>query len=161
MSREIVRLSWCDRCDAEDRKTPATHTYTVGLVHGETRPAPRVLELCDEHDPILADVFDLLAKNSIPLDPNAKAAKPAPSPAAAVTYRGGSRIECDVCGVAMARSSLVNHIWSQHRPGETKPEPPRVCPDCRTPFDPAGMSMHRNKVHGYSAVDEAYAGLVK
>jgi hypothetical protein len=155
MSREVILASWCDRCDALERKTPATHTYTAGIVKGENRPALRIVELCDEHDPMLADLFDLLAKHSIPLDPAAlRPAEPA-RPAAR-----SERQECLVCGEPIAKGSLVVHIWSQHRAGEERPASPARCPECRKPFAPQGMGIHRNRLHGYSALDEAYAGLI-
>lgn len=155
MSREVIIASWCDRCDALERKTAATHTYTIGIVKGENRPALRVVELCDDHDPMLADLFDLLAKNSIPLDPDAlKPAAPSPAPARR------DREECRVCGAEVARSSLITHVWTQHRAGETRPAPPVRCPECRKSIPPAGMSMHRNRAHGVSALDEAYSGLI-
>jgi hypothetical protein len=156
MSREIIIASWCDRCQAADEsaRVPATHTYTLGLVSGETRPELRVLMFCDSCDPVLAEVEDLLRKNSIPLDtgrtkpvgPVAKASDPV-------------SVECLVCGAVLNRSSILSHVWSQHRPGELRTQPAR-CPDCRQPFDPAGMSMHRTKIHGWSALAAAYEGLV-
>jgi hypothetical protein len=154
MSREIIVAAWCDRCEAAERlKVPATHTYTIGLVRGESRPAPRVIELCDACDPALADVFDLVAKHSIPLD-TANPTKPpeASSPA--------EFAECLVCGSTMTRGSIVGHVWSQHRPGETKPAQPARCPVCRGSYSAAGMPMHRARAHGDYALDEAYRGLV-
>ena len=38
--RELVTNSWCDSCYLEDRtKVAAVHTFTVGAVAGESRPA--------------------------------------------------------------------------------------------------------------------------
>jgi uncharacterized C2H2 Zn-finger protein len=150
MSREIIVASWCDRCQAiDDRKEPATHTYTIGLVKGETRPALKIVELCDAHDPMLADLFDLLAKNSIPLEP-ATRAEPADD------------LACRVCGKEFtARSSTVQHVWQVHRPGEPRVgQEPARCPECRESFDPAGMRAHRSRAHGYTALDRAYDGLL-
>lgn len=148
MSREIIVASWCDRCQAiDDRKEPATHTYTIGLVKGETRPALKVVELCDAHDPMLADLFDLLAKNSIPLEP----AKKQPA----------SELECRICGREFsARTSIVQHVWQVHRPGEDRlGEQPARCPECGDSYSPDGMRRHRSRVHGYTALDAAYEGI--
>ena len=154
MSREIIVASWCDRCQAiDDRKEPATHTYTIGLVKGETRPALKIVELCDAHDPMLADLFDLLAKNAIPLEPPAKRADPADD------------LVCRVCGKEFtARTSTVSHVWNIHRTDTTRAEAmqaqPSRCPECREPFSPEGMRAHRTRAHGWTALDEAYSGLL-
>jgi hypothetical protein len=157
MSREIIIASWCDRCQAADEsaRVPATHTYTLGLVSGETRPELRVLMFCDSCDPVLAEVEDLLRKNSIPLDTGRTPATKGPA-----DVPGPARIECRVCGETMARSSILQHVWSQHRPGEKRTAQPARCPDCREVFAPAGMSMHRARAHGWSALDDAYDGLI-
>jgi uncharacterized C2H2 Zn-finger protein len=151
MSREIIVASWCDRCQAiDDRKEPATHTYTIGLVKGETRPALKVVELCDAHDPMLADLFDLLAKNSIPLEPPT-AGKRAPA----------DDLVCRVCGKEFtARTSTVQHVWQMHRPGEDRGKQPARCPECHEPFSAPAMSSHRSRSHGFSALDNAYSGLL-
>lgn len=154
MSREVIIASWCDRCDADDRKTAATHTYTIGLVKGETRPALKVVELCDEHDPMLADLHDLIAKHSIPFDPKT-AAKPAP---VAATSSSHKQAACRICGDVLTTPALLSHIWNVHRKGETRPPVPRICPDCRQPYAPQGMGVHRNNAHGYSSIEDAYEG---
>jgi len=150
VSREIIVASWCDRCQAiDDRKEPATHTYTIGLVKGETRPALKIVELCDAHDPMLADLFDLLAKNAIPLEP--APAKRAPA----------DELACRICGKEFtARTSVTQHVWTVHRPGQTRGgNQPARCPDCREAYEPDGMRMHRSRSHGYTALDMAYEGI--
>jgi len=59
----------------------------------------------------------------------------------------------------ISRGSVVGHIWSQHRPGEKRPAQPAKCPECHQAFG-EGMGMHRNRIHGWSALDEAYVGLI-
>lgn len=146
MSREVIIAAWCDRCEAQERgKVAATHTYTVGLVKGENRPALRVLELCDGCDPMLADLFDLLAKNTVPLDPPPKVV-------------AGDEATCRICGKSLSTvASVVGHVWSQHRHSARPPVPAR-CPECRQAVPSQGMGNHR-KVHGWSALEEAYEGL--
>jgi len=125
----------------------------VGIVKGENRPALRVIELCDECDSAEIDVMiKMVADHSIPLE-----IKPPAKPTGPMSAT--DRVECLVCHGHVNRGSLVGHIWSQHRPGEPRPQQPVKCPDCHKPFTD-GMAMHRNRIHGWSAVDEAYQGLI-
>jgi hypothetical protein len=152
--RELIVRAWCDRCEALGHsRTEAKHTYTIGIVKGETRPALRVVELCDECDSAEIDVMiKMVADHSIPLEPKAPAKPIGPA-------LSTDRVECLVCHGTMNRSSLVGHIWSQHRAGEKRPQQPAKCPECHKPFD-EGMGMHRSRIHGWSALDEAYVGLI-
>jgi len=159
MSRELIIKSWCDRCQAlGNDRTEARHVYTIGIVKGETRPAPRVIELCDECDAELDWLPKLVADFSIPLDPKHPMAAPAKPPAAPYS---GDRVVCRVCDKELAKTAILGHVWAKHRPGQDRPIPPTVCPECRTVFDNGtGMWMHRSAMHGVTALDEAYKGLV-
>jgi hypothetical protein len=152
--RELIVRAWCDRCEALGHpRTEAEHTYTIGIVKGETRPALRVVELCDECDSAEIDVMiKMVADHSIPLEAKAPAKLAGP-------YHNSDRVECLVCHVNISRGSVVGHIWSQHRAGEKRPPQPTKCPECHQPFG-EGMGMHRNRIHGWSALDEAYLGLI-
>lgn len=153
--RELIVRAWCDRCEALGHpRAEAKHTYTIGIVKGETRPALRVIELCDECDSTEIDVLaKMVADHSIPLEPKPQQSTGQSSGAST------DRIECLVCHGTLNRGSLVGHIWSQHRANEKRPQQPAKCPDCHKPFA-EGMAMHRNRIHGWSAVDEAYEGLI-
>jgi len=156
--RELIIRAWCDRCESlGNERTEAKHTYTIGIVKGETRPAPRVIELCDACDAEIDWLPKLMADHSIPLDPKAKPAAPLQPPAAPL---GTDRVMCRVCGRELVKTAIVGHIWSQHRRGEKRPAPPSVCPTCREDFDVQGMTMHRVLQHGYSPVEAAYEGLL-
>jgi len=156
--RELIIRAWCDRCESlGNERAPAEHTYTIGIVKGETRPAPRVIELCDACDAEIDWLPKLVADHSIPLDPkHPQAAAPQRPPAAT---QPSDRLECRVCGRALSRSALIGHLWSQHH-RKQRPPPPSVCPECREVFDMQGMTMHRVLQHGFSPIDEAYKGLI-
>lgn len=156
--RELIIKSWCDRCEAlGNDRAEARHTYTIGIVKGETRPAPRVIELCDSCDAEIDWLPKLVADHSIPLD--SKHPAPLAKPLAA-TY-STDRVECRVCGNTLAKTAILGHVWAKHRPGQTRPVPPTVCPECRTIFENGtGMWMHRSSMHGVTALDEAYKGLI-
>lgn len=155
--REVIFKSWCDRCESlGEPRQEARNTFTVGIVAGEARPALRVIELCDECAAAEIDVLGkLLGTHSIPVDLTKVKAPAAP----AVSPPETERVECRVCGATLAKSAILGHVWAVHRPGQTRPVPPTVCPECRGVYE-GGMWMHRTKMHGKSALDEAYKGLV-
>lgn len=157
--RELVVFNWCDRCESLGHpRTEAKHTYSVGIVPGENRPAVRVIELCDECDAAeVSQLIKLLSTHSIPLDPKAKAA-PEPIPQR-TKYLPDNKEQCQVCGSDYHKSSIATHIWAIHRPGEARPEHPNKCPECGL-VNPTGMGQHRSQKHGWSAVTEAYKGLI-
>lgn len=154
--RETVIRAWCDACwqDGEQR-TPSTHSYTAGIVVGETRPGLKLLELCDMHDKLALDLMALLA--DIGTVPEFKVKSKAPEPV--VQYAMSKTVSCPVCNTGLTRSSLVNHIWSNHRT-DNKPNVGTVCPECRTEYDTGqGVAAHRRFEHGHDAVAEALAGV--
>lgn len=159
--KELIIRSWCDRCESLGKlRAEARHTYTVGIVSGETRPALRVIELCDECDATEIDILSkLLASHSVPLDP--KAAKtPAPEPIPQRSrYVPADKLTCKICDRDYHASSLAQHIWAVHRAGEDRPVQPKKCPECGV-VNPTGMGQHRSQAHGWSAVTEAYKGLI-
>lgn len=156
--REMIIKAWCDRCEALGQpRTEARHLYTVGIVKGEARPALKVIELCDSCDSTEIDMLSkILADHSLPVD-RAKLAPAAHTPDQSADYIH-PRVECRICGNQISKSSLVSHIWATHRPGETKPSHPARCPDCH--LVSPNMGMHRARAHGWSAIDQAYEGLV-
>jgi hypothetical protein len=157
--RELIIRAWCDRCEAlGNERTPAEHTYTIGIVKGETRPAPRVIELCDSCDAEIDWLPKLVADHSIPLDPKSHHAPPTPQRGPAADLQG-DRVICRVCALQLTKSAIVGHVWAKHKPGQQRPPQPAVCPDCREVFG-QGMGMHRSQAHGISALDEAYRGLL-
>jgi hypothetical protein len=157
--REVIFKAWCDRCESLGQpRTEALHTYSIGIVKGETKPAIRVIELCDACDSAEVDILSkLLATHSIPLD-----TKSAAIPAAPARHTGGydpsAKQECRICNRDYSVSSLAQHIWAVHR-GQPKPPPqPTRCPDCGITIP--GMGQHRSQAHGWSAIQEAYKGLI-
>ena len=155
--RELIIRAWCDRCESlGNERTEAKHTYSVGIVKGETRPAPRVIELCDGCDAEIDWLPKLLADHSIPLDTKHPQAVAQRAPAAPVV---GDRVECKVCGRSLTKTAIIGHLWSQHH-RKPRPGPPSVCPECREVFDPQGMTMNRVLQHGFSPIEDAYRGLL-
>lgn len=159
--REHIIKVWCDRCESLGQpRTEAQHTYTVGIVQGENRPELRVIELCDECDAAEVSILvKLLGTYSISFDPKAaKAPSPEPIPQRS-RYVPDNKEVCRVCDQSYHKSSIATHIWNIHRPGQARPEHPNKCPDCGL-VNPTGMGQHRSQKHGWSAVTEAYRGLV-
>lgn len=158
--KEVIVKAWCDACwlDGEQR-TPSAHTYTTGMVGGESsRPQLKVIELCDMHDKIATDFMALLSEVAAVPDFNKPAApKAAPPP---VKYNSGKRVDCPVCHEEFTTGGLVGHIWSLHRPGETRPVMGTVCPDCRAEYDTGqGLGQHRKAEHGWNAIADALSGV--
>ena len=148
--REVVVMAWCDACALEDAKTAAVSTFTVGIVAGESRPALKLLELCERHNKLIVDVQLLLAEVG-----QAPDVKPAKQPAAV----GRGLVACPICDKEMTRNGLVGHIWSQHRQQE-RPAPPTTCPDCGQAFSgAAGCGNHRVYTHGWDPVADALSGV--
>jgi hypothetical protein len=154
--REMIMRRWCDMCYAEGAlQQEAEHTYTVGIVSGEGRPALKVLEVCEVHNKTAVELMDLMKEIGQLPDLRAKAEPVKPVLAATDIPTK----ECPVCGTGVPRNTLVQHVWTRHREDE-KPAVPTVCPECRMPIDNgSGMSAHRRSVHGHSALDEALSGV--
>jgi uncharacterized C2H2 Zn-finger protein len=154
----IIR-AWCDRCESlGNDRTEAKHIYSIGMVKGETRPAPRVIELCDECDAAIDWLPKLLADHSLPLDLKHPAVVPTPA-AKAPSYDPGSKETCLICDTPYHKSSLAQHIRAVHRNGLVQ-EQPLKCPDCGL-VKQSGMGQHRSQAHGWSAITEAYGDLVR
>lgn len=159
--REIVMLKWCDGCQLEGAlRTEATHTFTVGCVAGEQRPGLKVLELCDIHHKVIADLQQLLAEvgQTPELPP-----KPKPAESSTASYYATSRnsepVQCPVCAKDMIRGSLIGHVWSHHRK-DKRPPAPTVCPDCGERYpSPAGCGVHRRQVHDFDALADVLSGV--
>jgi hypothetical protein len=157
MSREVVFLRWCSLCESDGvERVEAVEAYTIGLVKGETRPAPRVLDVCDTHAEELLALSVVVAKHSIPLDPKAKPS-PMPEPKAVATATGRPLLECKICGKSTTKNNMTNHIWS-HSPTPRPPQPAR-CPTCGERVDRA-MGVHRSQAHGWSPIEDAYEQVI-
>lgn len=136
----------------EEGRTEATHTYTVGLVAGETKPALKVLELCDRHDKLAGELAGILAGiGQTPALP-AKVVAPAPTPPPS-----RPSWDCPLCGEHLGRNVAVAHVWNRHR-RDVRPEIPKRCPDCGHPATGQGMTAHRRSAHGYDALADALSG---
>jgi hypothetical protein len=158
MSRELIIKSWCDRCESKGvLKVPAEHTYTIGFTAGESRPALRVIELCNACDAEIDWVPKLLADNSIPLDAP-KITPPTLSDAPPPTQYS-NRVACRVCGKTYPTTTIAAHVWGMHRHAESRPKQPNKCPECGV-VRTSGMAQHRTTAHRFSAIDEAYRGLL-
>lgn len=152
MARETVVLRWCDPCMLDGKgRVEATHTYTVGIVEGESRPQLYLLEVCDEHDTAVLDLRKVVT-DSAPVPPREQPAAP---------VRVNPQTECRVCGATISRGGLVGHVWSAHRRGQQRAEPGMTkCPECRQNFDTSlRMHGHRKAEHGRTQLDDAYEGL--
>jgi hypothetical protein len=174
MREVITRIdTYCDVCqlEADEReevvREPATDTFTVGVMIGEGRPTPKVLDLCGPHAKIIADLKSLVDQvNQLPGDrPKVATSKAAPK-LAAVRAPGISgpeywtrEVPCEVCHHQVQRNNLIQHIWNNHR-SDRKPATPKVCPECGKGFTSSqGCAAHRRSDHGYDPVAEAYAGV--
>jgi len=155
--REVVVMRWCDACQQEDMtKTPATSTFTIGAVAGESKPALKVLELCERHEKLITDLQLLLREvgQQPEMAPTATRAQHSYASSGAA-----EQVLCPVCQASVTRQALINHVWNRHRT-EGRPEAPKVCPECRVSYpSPAGCGVHRRMAHGYDPLAEALAGV--
>lgn len=151
--REMVMNRWCDSCFLEDQaKVPAAHTFTVGASNGESRPALKVLELCERHAKLILDVQALLAETG--QTPELSSRRPAP------TAPTGQRLTpCPVCQRSVPRNQLVAHVWRHHR-ADRRPDHHGKCPTCHEQQENgAGLAAHRRITHGYDALADALSGV--
>src|SRR6476469_5372504 len=107
--REVVVMAWCDACALEDAKTAAVTTYTVGVVAGESRPALKLLELCERHNKLIAEVQQLLADVGQQPELGPKAATRAQT--AYVSSGAAEHVLCPICQASVTRQALINHVW--------------------------------------------------
>jgi hypothetical protein len=151
--REMIMRRWCDVCFAEGQlQQEAAHTFTVGAVVGEARPALKVVETCDVHQKMVADLMELL--NGIGQIPEFKKAA---LPAAPVLTHPA--VECPICRMDVGRNTLVAHVWNKHRT-DARPPTPKTCPECGERFDNGtGMSAHRRSIHDFDALADALGGV--
>lgn len=164
--RELVMRKWCDACYADGEiQEPATTTYTIGAVSGETRPALRVVELCERHDKVATDLIHLLSgigqlpdfaqKTQKPLSAINEGKQGRPFTSAENAAR---TMPCPICDIGIVRSAMINHVWSQHRT-DPKPVYGTTCPDCRAEYDTGqGVAAHRRSEHGFDALADALSG---
>lgn len=161
--REVRVLSWCDFCHLDNEQTEADHTYTLGIVAGENRPALKVLEVCELHSKPITELVALLATigQTPDLKPKPAAAKAVgrPKEDAPRNAQGQLLADCPVCGQTRARNGMVSHIWQAHRP-DPKPQAPTRCPECgERSANTQAMAQHRRVVHGYDALADALSGV--
>lgn len=154
--REVQIKSWCDLCWQDgERKTETVTTWTVGVASGEKRPELKMVETCQEHQVMFADLQAKLA-TAAPLTGVAKPAVATRAP------KGLGEIECRVCGDYLTtRAALVNHVWGQHRPSEQRATyRAGKCTECGfVANSTSGMSAHKSRSHGWDALEEAYSGV--
>jgi hypothetical protein len=147
--REVVVMRWCDACHQEDAKTAATSAFTVGIVAGESRPALKLLELCERHEKLIVELQLLLSEvgQTPEVKPKAQAQEYLPT--------ARDVLACPICGREMTKGGLVGHVWIQHA-GTQRPEPPTICPDCRLSFSSASAcGVHRRSAHRYDPLEDA------
>lgn len=173
--REMQINNWCDICLNEEapQQVRAVGCKTIGVADSEIKPTPYVLDLCEEHHHQVGAMLDALVKVGYPLtfDKTGKSIPPqivsnpqrkwsTTLPAGQARISQSDRFICPIagCGKEFARYARIPHIYTTHR-HEKRPDPPRVCPECRMQFEPSGMAMHRIRSHGYDPLAEACAGL--
>jgi uncharacterized protein YbaR (Trm112 family) len=154
--REIEIKAWCDRCWADgERREPSAGQWTMAVISGDVaHPSAKVLDFCESCAKDVAALAELVAlSNTLP----SKAAKaPEPQHRSPAKFR---MVPCPVCRNEVNRSSLVGHVWSQHRT-DRRPEMPLTCPDCRETYDSGqGIATHRRLAHGFDAVVDALTGV--
>jgi Drought induced 19 protein (Di19), zinc-binding len=150
--RELIQKVWCDACYQEGaHQVEASHTYTLGIVGGEQRPALKLLELCDTHDKLATELLGLLA--GIGQLPELKAKKAVAPPSA-------PRIQiCPACKAEIWGNAMIKHVWDMHRKDE-RPQYHGVCPTCReVQNNAAGLAAHRRMAHDFSALEDALSGV--
>ena len=161
--RELQMKTFCDVCrldsDDDDIREPATACYTVGVMQGEGRPVPKVLDLCEDHVGPLEDLLELLSGidqlpgGDVVRKTGAKVALKAPP-----APQNRNESPCAICHGQFSTAGLTQHIWKAHRP-DPKPPMPARCPECGSRHGGPGMAAHRRIVHGYSSIDDALSGV--
>jgi hypothetical protein len=154
--REMKMLRWCDMCWHEGQlQQEATWTYTIGLVANESRPALKLLEVCDTHNKVVVDLAAMLAEVGQLPDLPKKVGRPPLED----QHPRRTATPCPVCRVEVAKNTMVAHIWTNHRTDE-KPPLPEICPQCRAHIpSPQGMAQHKRVQHGFDAVADALSGV--
>lgn len=149
--REMVMNRWCDSCFLEsEAKVLAVSTFTVGACTGESRPALKVLELCERHAKMIQDVQALLAVTG---------QTPELLPKAPVAARPVNMQPCPVCQRETPRNAMVAHVWRHHRTDE-RPNYGVTCPTCHEQQESgAGLASHRRITHGFDALADALSGV--
>lgn len=164
--RELILKVWCDICALErvsggldiQVNVEAHHTYTIGAVVGESKPALKVLELCDTHNKVATDLIELLGHlGQTPTVAAHPVRPPIHTPEAVEHAR--RPVPCPACRTEIGRNTMVAHVWARHRTDE-RPDLKGVCPECRLRVDSnTGLSAHRRSAHGYDALEDALAGV--
>lgn len=178
--RELRVMRWCDLCYLEGKaagggqesliavQVEAVESFVASCAVGEDkRPSLKMLDLCERHGKSFRELAELLASSELALpgarEPNSPAAAPGSAKAAMGRPPGTGNtppnVACPVCKLRLAHGSLLTHIWAKHRPGETRPEQPRHCPECKEQFEPQGMSLHRKTMHGVDPLIEVLRGV--
>lgn len=166
--RELILKVWCDICALERVSggldivvnVEAQHTYTMGAVVGESRPALKVVELCDTHNKVATELIELL--NQLGQTPDVAPKQSAPAPARPPSFPTSDNakrlVPCPCCRVEVARNTMVAHVW-RHRP-DKRPELHLQCPTCRErAANPAGLAAHRRQAHDFDALADALSGV--
>jgi hypothetical protein len=156
--REVKLLTWCDMCwDDGMIQTAAEHSFTIGIVSGESRPALKLLELCETHSKTIVELQELLV--GVGQLPELDKKRGPGRPPVSEPVREHPTKSCPVCKRQIKNNILVAHIWQEHRSDE-KPAIPKICPECREQIDTGqGMTQHRKAAHGYDAVADALSGV--
>lgn len=144
----VIIKSWCNFCAAEDKRVEATEAFSVAIDRGEQgRSKARLVDTCDEHGSMLEFV------RVVTLGGVTGGERRTPQVKASNESRGTK--VCKLCDAEV--KYLVPHIRTVHCAGATTPPQPKVCPDCGHVTEPGGMTPHRSRAHGWTAVGEYYA----
>lgn len=164
--REVTITNYCDVCWQDGaQRTAASQTWAVAIREGE-KPGPvKLLEVCDPHAKLLADVAlihqgapDLAQVSAAKVPPAAKSVRPAGDQRGSVV---SSTIICPVCDQSFVRTSARAHIYRRHR-GMV---PPRgqissTCPICQRVTDTStGSAQHLVRAHGIDPLYDALSGV--
>lgn len=169
--RELVLVKYCDTCyreaiaqdpDSHPMQTPATREFSIAAIEGDTKPTPKLIDVCDVHAKPYDDLILAIAQiGQMPTPAKEKelmAKKPLPPP----TYTSPSKrhfVHCPVCAQGVNRSSLVGHVWAKHRTDQ-RPDAPTQCPECKAHYDSAtGCAAHRRMAHEFDALAEVLSGV--
>lgn len=163
MAREVIVMTWCDVCLAEDVQEDATELPP--LLIPELGTKPRTMALCEVHlkevyEPLVSllrehgQMVDADGNHTGPRGKYKKAGKSTAAPAAsspAAADEDGCPVDgCDY--VAPNRSSLRSHVRRRHDVTLSEllgEEQPYECPECGLKSSrPQGLAAHRRKVHG-------------
>jgi hypothetical protein len=160
--QELRILKWCDVCHKESGAyVEALQAFVVRIQTSGKQGAglTRKLEACEPHAKLVTELYATLKDCGTQPDevprtteqPALFASRPKPEAEPEV-------VGCRLCSSPVQRQGMLKHLINMH--GAKPRKTPTKCPDCGGKYAaPQGMAAHRRVVHGWDALEEAYAAL--